>query len=286
MKAIIFGSKGQDGYYLTRLLQEKGYQVTGIDRSEGPVQLGDFDALCSYLKQEQPEFVFHLAALSSTRHELLFDNHAIIDTGTLYILEAVKRHSPATKVFISGSGLQFKNEGKPIKETDPFEARDAYSMSRIASVYAARYFRSAGINAYVGYFFNHDSPLRTETHMTKKISEAAKRAGQGDTTKLIIGDLDAKKEYGFAGDIVKGIWTLVNQDEVMEATIATGMGYSIKDWLEQCFSRVQKSWQDYVLPDPGFTPDYRQLVADPSRMHSLGWKAETGFSELADMMMQ
>lgn len=286
MRAVIFGSNGQDGHYLTRLLGEKGYQVTGIDRGLGPVALADFPALCAYLKQQQPELVFHLAALSSTKHEFLFDNHHIIATGTLHILEAVKKFSPASKVFISGSGLQFQNENKPIKETDPFEARDAYAVARIVSVYAARYFRSMGTRAYVGYFFNHDSPLRTESHMTKKISEAAKRAGKGDPGKLTIGDLDAVKEYGFAGDIVNGIWTLVNQEEWMEANIATGKGYAIKDWLEACFSRVHKNWQDYVLPDPGFVPDYRQLVADPSRIHSLGWKAETGFSQLADMMMQ
>lgn len=286
MKALIFGSKGQDGFYLSQLLAEKGYQVTGADKSTGPVVLDDFQSVCNYLQEEKPELVFHLAAISSTRHDYLFDNHAAISTGTLHILEAVKRFSPGTKVFISGSGLQFRNDDRPIKESDPFEARDAYAVSRIASVYAARYFRSTGVKVYVGYFFNHDSPLRTEQHMTKKIAEAAKRAGRGEAVQLEIGDLDAVKEYGYAGDIVKGIWALVNQEKIWEANIATGKGYSIRDWLEQCFSRVGKKWQDYVTPNPGFKPDYRQLVADNTLITSTGWKPETGFGELADLMMR
>ena len=238
------------------------------------------------VKLHQPAFIFHLAANSTTSHAVLFENHATIATGTLNILEAVKVNSPLTKVFISGSGLQFKNNEQPIKETDPFEARDAYSVSRIQSVYAARYFRSLGIKTYVGYFFNHDSPLRTERHMTKKIAEAAKRIGAGSNEKLEIGDVDAIKEYTYAGDIVKGIWTLVNQDEIAEANISSGNGYSIKDWLVQCFSIISKDWKNYVITNPDFESQYRQLVSDPSRIFSLGWKPEVSFEELANMMMK
>lgn len=286
MKAIIFGAGGQDGQYLSALLEQKGYEVTGIGTNDSRADITNLDSVRSLVKAKQPVFIFHLAANSTTKHEALFVNHAVISTGTLNILEAVKDFSPATKVFISGSGLQFKNEGNPIKETDPFEARDAYSVSRIQSVYAARYYRSLGLKTYVGYFFNHDSPLRTERHMTKKIAEAAKRIGAGSDEKLPVGDLDAVKEYTFAGDIVKGIWTLVNQEQVTEANISSGKGYPIRDWLDLCFAHIGKNWKDHVTDVPGFKPAYDRLVSDPSRILSLGWKPEVDITQLAQLMMQ
>lgn len=288
MKAIIFGASGQDGYYLSALLKEKGYEVLGISKRDGGVKadITDHLAVEDLIKAQQPTYIFHLAANSTTAHEALFENHATIATGTLNILEAVKKHSPDSVVFISGSGLQFKNEGKPIRETDPFEARDPYSISRIQSVYAARYFRSLGLKVYVGYFFNHDSPRRTERHMTKKISEFAKRIAAGSNEKLAIGDIQAVKEYAYAGDIVKGVWTLVNQERITEANISSGKGYSISDWLDQCFTLVQKNWKDHIITDPGFVPAYKQLVSDPSLIFSLGWKPELSFEDLAKLMMR
>jgi GDPmannose 4,6-dehydratase len=288
MKAIIFGASGQDGHYLSALLKEQGYEVIGISRQDNSlkVDISDYGSVDELIKQHKPEYIFHLAANSTTNHEALFENHSTIATGTLNILEAVKRNSPLTKVFISGSGLQFINEAKPIKETDPFEARDAYSVSRIQSVYAARYFRSLGIKTYAGYFFNHDSPLRTERHMTKKIAEAAKRITAGSNEKLTIGDIDAIKEYSYAGDIVKGIWTLVKQDEIFEANISSGKGYSIKEWLQECFSLVNKDWQEHIVANPDFISGYKQLVSDPSLIFSLGWKPEVDFKELAKLMMK
>lgn len=288
MKAIIFGASGQDGNYLSALLIKQGYDVIGVSRKNGYLQtdISDFDQVFGLISQHMPDYIFHLAANSTTHHDALFENHATIATGTLNILEAVKRISSLTKVFISGSGLQFKNDDKPIKETDPFEARDAYSISRIQSVYAARYFRSLGLKVYVGYFFNHDSPLRTERHMTKKIAVAAKRIAAGSNEKLAIGDIDAVKEYTYAGDIVSGIWTLVNQEEITEANISSGIGYSIKDWLDQCFSLVNLDWQNHVTINTDFISTYRQLVSDPSRINSLGWKPEISFDKLAKRMMQ
>jgi len=287
MTALIFGAGGQDGYYLSELLKQKNFEVIGISRHGNFINadVSDYFVVKELINKYQPEYIFHLAANSTTNHNILFENHAAIATGTLNILESVKNCSPESKVFISGSGLQFKNAGKPIKETNEFEARDAYSVSRIQSVYAARYFRGLGIKVYTGYFFNHDSPLRTEKHMTKKISEAAKRIAAGGNEKLEIGDISVIKEYGFAGDIVKGIWALVNQDKITEANISTGKGYSIEDWLNECFSLVDKNWKDHVTIKKDFTPEYKTLVSDPSRIFSLGWKPEISFQQLAKMMM-
>ena len=288
MTAIIIGASGQDGYYLTQLLKDKGCDVIAVSRSKGfdNTDITQFAQVSKLIELHKPEYIFHLAANSTTNHAALLENHETIVTGTTNILEAVKIKSPGTKVFISGSGLQFENNERPIKETDPFEARDAYSLCRIQSVYTARYFRSMGLHVYVGYFFNHDSPLRTERHMTKKIAEAAKRIGKGSNEKIAIGDIEAIKEYSFAGDVVKGIWTLVNQDKIFETNISSGKGYSIKDWLEQCFTMINKNWEEYVTVDYEFLPEYKQLVSDPSVIFSLGWKPEMGFEDLAKLMMK
>jgi GDPmannose 4,6-dehydratase len=286
--ALLFGANGQDGYYLSQLLRQSAVELVAVSRSAGGVQadVADYAAVEELVKKHRPDYIFHLAANSTTRHDALFENHATISTGTFNILESVKKHSPGSKVFISGSGLQFKNENKPIKETDAFEARDAYSVSRIQSVYAARYYRLLGIRAYVGYFFNHDSPRRSERHLAKMISEAAKRIAAGSPEKLPIGDSAVVKEWTFAGDVVKGMLTLVQQDEVWEANIGSGAGYSVVDWLDACFGLVGKDWRQWVVKKDNFVSEYRQLVSDSSRMFSLGWTPEVSFAELAAMMMR
>jgi GDPmannose 4,6-dehydratase len=240
----------------------------------------------SLIQSHQPEFVFHLAANSTTSHHALFENHATIVTGTINILESIKNKSPNTKVFISGSGLQFVNKGIPIKETDSFEARDAYSVSRIQSVFTARYYRTLGVKVYVGYFFNHDSPLRAKRHIAKKISEAAKDIAAGIEQKLEIGDIKVVKEWTFAGDVVKGIWILVNQNEVFEANIGSGIGFSIEDWIKLCFGLIKKDWQRYIIYKNGFKAEYKSLVSDSSLLNSLGWKPEISFEQLGTMMIE
>jgi GDPmannose 4,6-dehydratase len=270
------------------LLQQLGLTVIGVSRGGDYLHtdIASREEVAQLINEYQPAYIFHLAANSTTNHNSLFENHTTISTGTLHILEAVKNHSKHTKVFISGSGLQFKNNNQPIKESDPFEARDAYSISRIQSIFAARYFRNTfGLKVYVGYFFNHDSPLRTDRHMAKKISEFAKRVGNGSNEKLEIGDTSVIKEWTYAADVVKGIWTLVNQDNIFEANIGSGIGYSIADWLQICFNEVNKNYLDYIIEKNDYIAEYRQLISDPSLINSLGWKAETSIVELSKMMM-
>ncbi|HPN19367.1 MAG TPA: GDP-mannose 4,6-dehydratase [Chitinophagales bacterium] len=287
MTAIIIGANGQDGYYLSELLKVNGVTVVGVSKRGDFLRtdITKYEEVAALVKELQPSYIFHLAANSTTRHEVMFENHETICTGTLNILEAVKNYSPATKVFISGSGLQFVNNNQPIKETDPFEARDPYSISRIQSVYAARYFRRLGLKVYVGYFFNHDSPRRTERHMAKKIAEAVKRIAAGSSEKLEIGDSTVIKEWTFAGDVVKGIWQLIQQDLVFEANIGSGKGYSIEEYLSVCFSIIHKDWKDHVILKNDFTPEYKQLVSDASLIFSLGWKPDVSFEQLAEMMI-
>jgi GDPmannose 4,6-dehydratase len=289
MKAIIFGANGQDGFYLINLLQQQNLAVIGVSRSGDflKTDIATYMEVADLVKRHQPNFIFHLAANSTTRHDAMFENHQTISTGTLNILEAVKQFSPHTKVFISGSGLQFINQDKPIKEKDAFEAKDAYSVSRIQSVYAARYFRKQfGINTYIGYFFNHDSPRRSERHMAQKIAAGALRIAGGSNEVLEIGDINTTKEWTFAGDVVEGIWCLVNQEDVFEANLGSGLGYSIEDWLNECFGLIGKNWKDYVEIKKGFKAEYNQLVSDSSLIHSLGWKPTTSLKQLAEMMMR
>lgn len=285
--ALIFGANGQDGFYLSQLLQQQGLQVIPVSRKGNVIKadVADYEAVKTLLQQYKPDYIFHLAANSTTRHDALFENHATISTGTLNILEAVRLICPAAKVFISGSGLQFKNEGLPIKETDAFDARDAYSVSRIHSVYAARYYRKLGIKTYVGYFFNHDSPRRSDRHVCKMIANAVKKIAQGEHTVIEIGDMTVRKEWGFAGDIVAAAWTLIQQDSIHEAVLGTGEAYSIKDYIEVCFDITQKDWTGYVKPVEGFKAEYRQLVSDPATILSLGWRPTTSFRQLAELML-
>ena len=287
MTAIIFGANGQDGFYLHSLLEKNGLRVIAVSRKGTGViaDVADAASVNSLVATHRPAFIFHLAANSTTRHDALFENHAAISTGSLNILEAVKTINPATKVFISGSGLQFRNEGNPIKETDPFDAKDAYSVSRIHSVYAARYYRYLGIKAYVGYFFNHDSPRRTARHITKMIADAVVRIAAGGEEMLEIGDMSVKKEWGFAGDIVEAVWTLVNQDTVFEAVLGTGHAHSIQDYIELCFSITGKDWKKYTRPKEGFKAAYNQLVSDPATILSLGWQPATSFRDLTKKML-
>ena len=175
MNVIVFGASGQDGYYLNELLQKQNINVIKVSRKIGDLigNIADYSFVESIIKEYQPKYIFHFAANSTTHHRALFENHESISTGTLNVLEAVRLHCPATKVFLSGSAMQFKNEGFPISEQTPFEASSPYSVARIQSVYAARYYRDKfGLKVYVGYFFNHDSPLRTEQHVNQKIASS------------------------------------------------------------------------------------------------------------------
>lgn len=289
MKCIIFGVNGQDGYYLAELLTLRGIDVVGVSRSDGDWikgDVGDFTFVQSLISAHHPDYIFDFSANSTTRHSALFDNHNAISTGTLNILESVRLHCAKAKVFLSGSAMQFENKGQPIDEQTPFEASSPYSVARIHSTYAGRYYRRAfGAQVYVGYFFNHDSPLRTERHVNKKITAAVKRIAGGSAETLELGNIDVRKEFNYAGDVVEAVWRLVNQKGVYEAVIGSGKPFSIRDWLEYCFNRVGLNWQNHVVLKSDFVPEYEILVSNPALIKSLGWQPKVDFYQLADMMM-
>jgi GDPmannose 4,6-dehydratase len=259
----------------------------GVSRSSGeiPRDISNFDFVAELVIEKKPSYIFHLAANSTTRHDTLFENHATISTGTINILEAVRLHCPECKVFITGSGLQFVNQGLPINERDNFAATSAYAMSRIQSVYAARYYRSLGVKTYVGYLFHHDSPIRPEKHVSAMVAAAVRRIAGGDTAPLVVGDMSVRKEWGHARDIVEGMWALVSQDVVFEAAIGTGVDHSIREWIDACFSAVGLNWQDWTQQREGFKAEYSRLVSDPSTMRALGWAPKESLFSLAREMV-
>ncbi|HRP54961.1 GDP-mannose 4,6-dehydratase [Agriterribacter sp.] len=287
-RALIFGSNGQDGFYLNLLLSNLGIEVINVSRTNAAIcgSVSDYHFVQKLIKENIPDYIFHFAARSSTKHEFLFENHETIATGTINILESIKLFSPLTRVFISGSAMQFKNKNLPIDEATEFEASSPYSIARIHSVYAARYYIKAfRLKVYVGYFFNHDSPLRTEQHVNQKIVRAVQRIASGSTEKLILGDIEVQKEFNYAGDVVDAVWELVNQDMISEAVIGSGKAYTIKDWLELCFSLKKLQWQNYVVLQNHYIPEYRILLSNPGVIKGIGWEPKINFYQLANMMM-
>src|SRR5450432_2361185 len=288
MTALVFGASGQDGHYLIEELAARGIEAVGVSRS-GPWRRGDVGRLADVeglMREVAPSHVFHLAARSTTRHDALFENHETISTGALNVLESAHRHCPEARVFIAGSGLQFRNAGEPIDEDAPFEASSPYAVARIQATYAARYYRSRGLKAYVGYLFHHESPRRKPEHLSCLIAQAARRIQAGSAEVLEIGDTSVVKEWTFAGDTVRAILSLVEQDAVFEAVIGSGEGHSVEEWLELCFSSTGRSWREHVKAKPTFRAEYARMVSRPARLEALGWKPRVSFAELATMMMR
>lgn len=286
--ALIFGASGQDGVYMAKLCQNKGIKPIGIARRPGfDVQgsVSDTKLVETLVQDHKPGFIFHFAANSTTRHDALFENHETISTGTLNILESVKKHSPNTRVLITGSGVQFKNIGEPISEKSEFEAWNAYAVSRIQSVYAARYFRQLGFKVYVAYLFHHESPFRQDHHVSKIICNQIHDILAGKITRLKLGDPTVQKEWGFAGDIVEGIFTLVNQDDVFEACVGTGVVHSIYDFIAASFDLAGLSLQSNLESNNSYRTEYSKLVSCPNTISRLGWKPTTSLSELAKIML-
>ena len=288
MKAMIFGVSGQDGHYLSEYYYSMGIEVIGIGRSGSSSIIGDvssYDFVEDIIKFHKPNYIFHFAANSTTRHDALFENQRAIGQGTLNILESVRKWSIESKVFITGSGLQFKNIGKPIKETDQFDNSSSYCLVRNYSVQAARYFRSLGIKVYVGYLFHHESPLRPFGHVSQKIVQAVRRISAGSDEVIELGDISVRKEWAFAGDITLGIIQLINNDEIFEATIGTGIAYSIEEWVSTCFEIIGVDWHGRVHTRSDFRAEYPLLLSNPATINTLGWTHKCSINELARRMI-
>jgi GDPmannose 4,6-dehydratase len=313
-KALITGITGQDGSYLTELLLQKGYRVWGIVRRSSSFNtdridhlykdphnqpdlrliygdLTDGSNLHSILTDVNPDEVYNLGAQSHVR--VSFDTPIYtVDTdaiGTLRLLEAIRSSKKPVRFFqASSSEMYGKVVETPQTERTPFYPRSPYGCAKVYSFWQTVNYREAyGLFACNGILFNHESPRRGETFVTRKITRAATRIKLGLQDKLYLGNLDAKRDWGFAGDYVESMWLMLQQDKPDDYVIATGETHSVREFLDEVFGHLDLDWQKYVEIDPRY---YRPaevdfLLGDASKARrALKWKPKVTFKELTRMM--
>jgi GDPmannose 4,6-dehydratase len=248
--------------------------------------VGDVTQVENIIGDYKPDYIFHLAAKSSTHHEAIHDNQKAIVDGTLNILESVKNHAPDCRVFLSGSALQFVRSNEPIDEASGLSNTSAYATQRNASLCLARYYREqCGVSAYFGFFFHHDSPRRGTHHLAQRIASAARRIKCGSNEKVDIYEPDASKEWTFAGDSMEAIWLLVRQNATHECVIGSGVAYTVGEWATACFEALGLEWQEHARLHPKTSERSLKMVSRPDRLRALGWSQKVSFSELAKLMV-
>jgi len=277
--AIITGSNGQDAFYLAEILQANNIIHTMVHRASG-VNLADLSVVNDLVIGTRPDYIFHLAAHSTINHDHAIHNHETIASGTLMLLEAARKIVPKCRIFLPGSAYQFKNDGNPIKETDPWETRSVYCAARGYSNLLARAYRHMGLHVYFGYFFHHDSPRRHARHISQRIASAAREGREVE-----IGNMEVVKEWTWAGDTVQAIWSLVNQEKIWEANLGTGIGHSIAEIAQACYAVKGLDYRSYVRPRTDFVPEYSRLTCDPTRIFETGWRPLHDLNYLAEQMV-
>ncbi|WPF89702.1 GDP-mannose 4,6-dehydratase [Cyanobacterium aponinum AL20118] len=318
--ALITGVTGQDGSYLSELLLEKGYEVHGIIRRtstfntdridhiyQDPHQedarfflhygdLTDGTTLRRILEEVKPVEVYNLGAQSHVRvsfdaPEFTVDSVAM---GTLRLLEAIKDYRQRTGIDVryyqAGSSEMFgKVMEIPQKETTPFYPRSPYACGKVyAHWQTVNHRESYNIFACNGILFNHESPRRGETFVTRKITMAIARIVAGQQKKLYLGNLDSKRDWGYAKDYVKAMWLMLQQDEPDDYVVATGETHSVKEFLELAFSHVNLQWEDYVEFDERYLrpAEVDLLIGDPTKAkEKLGWQPSLTFPQLVNLMV-
>jgi len=314
--ALITGITGQDGSYLAELLLAKGHRVHGIirrsssfnterihhiyqDVHEDDVRLklhyGDLSdgaSLRKILSEARPDEVYNLGAQSHVR--VSFDQPeftADVDAlGTLRLLEAIRDVNPKIKFYQASSSEMFGNASRePMNEQTPFDPRSPYAASKVFSFYIVKNYREAyGLFAVNGILFNHESPRRGETFVTRKVTRAATRIRVGLQEDLYLGNLEAKRDWGYAGDYVDAMWRMLQHDEAEDFVIGTGETHSVRELCEFAFGRLKLDYRDYVKIDPRYyrPTEVDHLLADPGKAERLlGWKPQVKFKELIEMMI-
>ncbi len=314
-KALITGITGQDGSYLAELLLEKGYAVHGLIRRastfntdridhlyrdlhdpEARIYLhyGDLSVsgqLTDLLHDIRPDEIYHLGAQSHVRVSFDMPEYTgdVTGLGTLRLLEAIRKTGVKARFYQASSSEMFGAAPPPQSEGTPFQPRSPYAAAKVYAYYVVRNYRDAyGLFACNGILFNHESPRRGETFVTRKITRAATRIKLGLQDKLYLGNLDAKRDWGFAGDYVEAMWLILQQDRPDDFVIATGETHSVREFAERVFQKLDLDYQKYVVIDPKyFRPtEVDVLLGDSSKAKTvLGWKPRVGFDQLIDMMI-
>ena len=317
--AFITGITGQDGSYLVEFLLKKGYKVHGLirrsstfntdridhlysDPHENPNMLLHYGDLCDgprlrqILDEIKPDEVYNLGAQSHVKVSFETPEYTadVVATGALRLLESIRHHMDDSgrkvKVYQAGSSEMFGSAKPPQSEATPFHPRSPYSASKVAAHwYMVNYRESYDMFICNGILFNHESPRRGETFVTRKITRAIGRIKAGLQDYLYLGNLDAKRDWGFAGDYVEAMWLMLQQEKPDDYVVATGEAYSVKEFLTTAFSIADMNWEDYVKIDPRyFRPaevDY--LLGDASKTkEKLNWQPKVSFEELVKMMVE
>jgi len=314
-KALITGITGQDGSYLAELLIGKGYEVFGIIRRSSSFHterihhlyrdqrdgcqlkliygdLTDGTCLWQIVNQVEPDEIYHLGAMSHVR--VSFDQPVYtVNTGalgTLHLLEAIRHTNPKIKFYNAASSEMFgKVQEIPQTEKTPFYPRSPYGCAKLYSFWQTVNYREAyGIFACNGILFNHESPRRGETFVTRKITRAATRIKLGLQQKLFLGNLDAKRDWGYAGDYVEAMWMMLQQDAPDDYIVATGENYSVRDFLDASFEYLGLNWKDYVVIDEIYKrpTEVDHLLGDSTKARTkIGWKPKVSFQELVRLMV-
>ncbi len=315
-KALITGITGQDGSYLTELLLGKGYEVYGIIRRSSSFHTGRIDHLyrdpheqpalkliygdltdggdlATVVNEIQPDEVYNLGAQSHVR--VSFDMPiytADVDAlGTLRLLEAIRGMKNHPRFYqASSSEMYGKVVQTPQTEKTPFYPRSPYGCAKVYGYWQTVNYREAyDLFACNGIMFNHESPRRGETFVTRKITRAATRIKLGLQKELYLGNVDAKRDWGFAGDYVEAMWLMLQQDAPDDYVIATGENHSVREFLDEVFGHLDLDWSEYVKKDPKyFRPtEVDFLLGDPGKAKKeLGWQPKVTFKELAQMMTE
>jgi GDPmannose 4,6-dehydratase len=308
--ALITGITGQDGSYLAELLLEKGYRVCGVvrrtsyqgyERIEGildqvelfPGDLLDQHSLTSVVRETKPDEVYNLAAQSyvptSWSQPVLTGEFTAL--GVTRILEAVHLAHPEARFYQASSSEMFgKAAETPQRESTPFHPRSPYGVAKVYGHWITLNYReSYGMYAVSGILFNHESPRRGIEFVTRKVTDGAARIKLGLAKELRLGNLDAKRDWGFAGDYVDAMWRMLQQDEPQDYVIGSGVTHSVRDLVQVAFERVGLSWEDHVVIDPKFLrpAEVDLLLADPSKARdALGWVPEVGFVSMIEAMVE
>jgi len=307
--ALVTGVTGQDGSYLAELLLEKGYEVIGVVRRTShdsyerighlldrlhivPADLLDQHSLTSVIRDAQPHEVYNLAAQSfvptSWTQPVLTGEFTAL--GVTRLLEAVRLAGPSARFYQASSSEMFgKAVETPQSETTPFYPRSPYGVAKVYGHWiTVNYRESYGLYAVSGILFNHESPRRGLEFVTRKVTHGVARISKGLATELRLGNLDARRDWGFAGDYVEAMWRMLQQPQPADYVVGTGETHTVRELCEVAFKHVGLDWRQHVKVDPAFVrpAEVDILQADASKARkALGWKPRVGFAELVKMMV-
>ena len=313
--AFITGITGQDGSYLAELLLDKGYAVHGLIRRASTFNTDRIDHLykdfhdpearmylhygdlsvsgqiTDLLHDIKPDEIYHLGAQSHVRVSFDIPEYTgdITGLGTLRLLEAIRKTDIKTRFYQASSSEMFGAAPPPQSEKTPFQPQSPYAAAKVYAYYIAKNYREAyKIFACNGILFNHESPRRGETFVTRKITRAATRIKLGMQKKLYLGNLEAKRDWGYAGDYVEAMWLMLQQEKPDDYAIATGETHSVREFVEKVFAKLDMDYHDYVEIDPKyFRPtEVDVLLGDSTKAQkTLNWKPKVTFEKLVEMMI-